>query len=206
MEHELFQSKLKPSVDGALVSGIIRSSSSGLNSHRAAAMELILERSIQDRRKRMLAKAKKNVRPDPTPRPKSGAPDVPTPQVQSSTASQPSSRPLSNDTTGTATSLASAPVKHETSQDSSAHSKPAKKVKVTRREELPADVKKNPSPPDVFVKLACSACGVKQRRNSLWRGLGCGLCSEPWGMDCTGCGTHRARDTDACVRCHRKFK
>jgi len=78
MEHELFQSELKPSVDGALISGMIRSSSSGLHSHRAAAMELILERSIQERRERMLAKAKNSLRPDPTSQPKSGAPDIPT--------------------------------------------------------------------------------------------------------------------------------
>jgi len=74
MEHELFQSELKPSVDGALISGMIRSSSSGLHSHRAAAMELILEKSIQDRRERMLTKAKNSLRPDPAPQLKSGEP------------------------------------------------------------------------------------------------------------------------------------
>ena len=79
MEHELFQSVLKPLVDGALVSSMIRRSSSGLHSHRVAAMELIIERSIQERRETMLANAKKSLRPDPTPQPKTGAQDVPTP-------------------------------------------------------------------------------------------------------------------------------
>jgi len=73
MEHELFQSELKPSVDGALISGMIRSSSSGLHSHRTAAMGLILERSIQERRERMLTKAKNSLRLDPAPQSKSEA-------------------------------------------------------------------------------------------------------------------------------------
>ena len=85
MEHELFQSKLKASVDGALVSEMIRSSSSGLNSHRAAALELIIEKSIQEHRERMTRKAKDSLRPDPTPQPKSEAPNIPTPQAHSPT-------------------------------------------------------------------------------------------------------------------------
>ena len=52
MEYELFRSELKPSVDGALLSKTIRGSSSGENSHRAAVMESIFERSIQERRDR----------------------------------------------------------------------------------------------------------------------------------------------------------
>ena len=74
MEYELFQSELKSSVNGALISGMIRSSSSGLHSHRAAAMELILERSIQDRRERVLAEAKNGLPSDPAPRSESEAP------------------------------------------------------------------------------------------------------------------------------------
>jgi len=75
MEHELFQSELKPSVDGALISSMIRSSSSGLHSHRAVAMASILERSIQERRERTFAKAKDELRPDPAPQPGGGAPN-----------------------------------------------------------------------------------------------------------------------------------
>lgn len=73
MEHELFQSELKPSVDGALISSMIRGSSLGLNSHRAAAMELIIERSIQERRERTFAKAKDELQSDPAPQPGGGA-------------------------------------------------------------------------------------------------------------------------------------
>jgi len=204
MEHELFQSELKSSVDGVLISGMIRSSSSGLNSHRAAAMELILERSIQDRRERVLAEAGKSLRSDPTPQPKSRTPDISTSRVQSS---QLSSQSLPNDTTGTSTSLAWASVKHETSQDSSALSKPVKNVKVARREEPPAGIKTNSSPPEVSVKLACSACGVRQLRNCLRGLVGCGLCTEPYEMKCTGCGTpYRVHNGDACPSCHGKFK
>ena len=84
MEHELFQSKLKSPIDAILISGIIRSSSSSLNSHRMATMELILERTIRERRERMFGKAKNSVRPDPTPQPKraSEVPSIPTPEVQ----------------------------------------------------------------------------------------------------------------------------
>ena len=79
MEHGLFQSRLKPSVDGALVSGIIRGSSSGLNSHRAAAIELILEGSIRERRERMFTKGKNSLRSDSTPQPKGEVPNTSTP-------------------------------------------------------------------------------------------------------------------------------
>jgi len=208
MEHELFRSELKPSADGALIFSMIRSSSSGLHSHRAAAMELILERSIQDRRGRMLAKEENSLRPDPAPQPKSGAQDVSISQVQSSTpatTSQPPSRSLPNDTTGIATSLASASANHEASQDSSAISKPTKEVK-GGDEEPPADVKTNPSPPEVFVELACRMCDIKQPRSSLRNGTGCSLCSVGWCMKCVSCGTLRIGDIDVCTSCHGRFK
>jgi len=75
MEHELFQSELKPSVDGALISNMIRSTSSGLHSHRAVAMASIFGRSIQERRERTFAKAKDELRPDSAPQPGVGAPN-----------------------------------------------------------------------------------------------------------------------------------
>jgi len=208
MEYELFRSELKPSVDGALISSMIRSSSSGLNSHRAAAMELILERSIQDRRERMLAKAKNSLPSDPAPQPKGGAQDVPTPQVKPSTpatALQPPSRSLPNDTTGIVTSLASASANHEASQVSSALSKPTKKVE-GGHEERPANVKTNSSPSEDFVELVCSKCDVRQLRTGLYGGTGCSLCFLPWPMNCTGCGTCRVSGVDACTSCHGKFK
>jgi len=195
-------------VDGALVSSMIRNSSSGLHSHRAATMELILERSIQNRRERMLAKAKNSLRPDPIPQPKSGAPDIPTSQVQSSTPateSRPPSQSLPNDAAGIVTSPTSASANHEAPQDSSAPSKPTKKVE-EKDKEPPADVKMNSSPSDNFVELACRICDVKQPRSSLWVGVGCGLCPMRWLMKCVGCGTVRVHNIDACTSCHGRFK
>jgi len=209
MEHELFRSELKPSVDGTLISSMIRSSSSGVHSHRAAAMELILERSIQERRERMLVKAKNSLRPDPTPQPKSGAPDIPTSQAQSSTpatASQPQSRPLSsNDAIGSATSLASVSAKCDAPQDSSALSKPTKQVK-QRCEEPPADVKMDLSPPEDFVDLVCPVCNVTQLQSGLLCGSACSLCCKAWLMKCAGCGILKFTRANCCTGCHRKFK
>ena len=209
MEHELFQSKLKPLVDDAFVSDIIRSSSSGLNSHRAAAIELILERSIRERRERMLTKAKSRPRPDPTSQPKGGAPDAPTPRAQpptSATASQPSSQQLPNDTTGTATGPTPAPANHKSSQDPPTLSKPAKKAKVARHEEPPADTKTNPSPSENIVELVCRRCHVTKLRSDLWAGIYCSSCPWPWSeTKCFGCGTIRVKNADACTSCHAKF-
>ena len=208
MEHELLQSKLKHSVDSALVSNIIRSSSSGLSPHRTAAMELILERSIQERRERMFTKAKNSLRPDPTPQPKIEVPNTLTPQMQSptpTTASQPPSRSLPDDTTGIVTGVASASANHEALRDSSTVSKPAKKVNAAQREGPPADVKTNLSPSEDFVELACWKCSVKQLRSGLRYGLYCSLCPVP-SMVCVGCGAIRVHDADACNGCHGKFK
>ena len=208
MEHELFQSKLKPSVDGALISDIIRGSSSGLNSYRAVAMELIIERSIQDRRERMFTKAKNNLRPDPSLQPKgtSKAPSISIPEVQPpAPAPQPPSRSLPNDTTEIVTSRASASVNQGTSQDLPA---PSKTVKVALREEPLADVNTNSSSSEDFVELVCLKCGVKKPRSGLLFGLHCGSCPLSWvsTMKCVGCGTIRKHDTEACTSCHKKFK
>ena len=214
MEHELFQSKLKASVDGAFVSDIIRSSSSGLNSHRTAAIELIIERSIRGRHDRTFKKAKNSLRPDPTTQPKGEAPDTLTLQVQSPTptiASQPPSQSLTNGTTGIATSLESASANHEASQESSALSKSVKGVeKVPLREEPPADVKTNLSLSEDFVELACLNCNAKQLRSSLTNNVWCSPCISriqvKCRMKCGGCGVSRFRTADACVKCHKKFK
>ena len=84
MQYELFQSKLKHSVDGALLSDIIRSSSSGRNSHCTAAMELMFERSIHARRERTFTKVEDSLGPDPMPRPMRiyEGPSIPFLQVQ----------------------------------------------------------------------------------------------------------------------------
>ena len=65
MEYELFRSKLKHQADRTLISNIIDSSSSGEHPHRSEAMALVIERSIQERRERMLKK-KRDVPSTPT--------------------------------------------------------------------------------------------------------------------------------------------
>jgi len=214
MEYELFRSKLKPSVDGALISGIIRSSSSGLNSHRTAVMELMIEGSVQERRERMFEKAKNNPRSDLTPQAKrtSVAPSISIPEAQPLApvpALQPPSQSFSNDTTGTVTSLASASAEYEASQDSSGHLKPAKKIEgVARREEPPADVKTNPSPPEDCVELECESCHLKILRGCLFLGTcrQCIFAGNGGKMRCVGCGTTKVYNVDACTGCHRTFK
>ena len=211
MEHELFQSKLKPSVDGTLVSSIIRSSSSGLNSHRTAAMVLILERAIRERRERMFVKAKNSLRPDPTPPLKkvNEVPKISIPEVQSSAPApapvpQPPPQLLPNDTTGIATNLASASVKCEASQDPSVLSKSAK---VARRDEPLADAKTKPPPSEDFVELACQRCHLKRLRSNLRSGIYCRPCSWPFSkMKCVGCGTIRVANVDTCTKCNGRFK
>ena len=211
MEHELFQSKLKASVDGALITDMIRSSSSGLNSHRAATVELILERSIQERRERMIRKAKSSLRPDPTPQPKNEVPKALTSQVQSPTpaaASQPLSRSLPNDTTGIAGNLGWSPFNYRPFPDLPALSKPIRRVEeVARREEPPADVQMNPSSSEDFVELACWKCNVKQLRTDDVYGRPCISGARSWcRMKCTGCETIRLNTVDVCTTCHKKFK
>ena len=211
MEYELFRSKLKPSVDGALVSGIIRSSSSGLNSHRTAAMELIIEGAIQERRERMFEKGKNNLQPDPTPQAKmtSEAPNTSVPEMQlpaPAPAPQPPSQSPPNDsTTGIVTSPASASVKHNASTDSPALSKRKKGIEVARSKKPLADVKPNPSPFEDFVELECESCHLKRSRISLWFGSSCTRCPCTM-VRCVGCGTTRASGIDSCTGCRRKFK
>jgi len=215
MEYELFRSKLKPSVDGALVSGIIRSSSSGLSSHRTAVMELIIEGSIQERRVRMFAEAKNSLRPDPTPQVKitNEAPNISIPEVQPpapAPAPQLPSQSLPNDATDIFTTPASASTKHNASPDSPAPSKRTKGIKVARGEESPADVTTNPSLSEDSVELTCRKCDVRQLRSRLLNGIYCRPCPMVWSngarMECVGCGTIRVGDFDACTGCHHKFK
>jgi len=199
-----------------LVSSIIRSSSSGLHSHRTAVVELMIEGSIQARRERMFAKTKNSLRSDPTHHPKrtseaqnmSSLPEVQPPAP--APASQSPSQSLPSDTTGNVTSPASASAKHNASPDLPALSEPAKKIEgVARGEEPPAVVKKNPSSSEDFVEMACQKCGARQPRSCLWEGIYCRPCPD-WMVDvkmkCVGCGTIRVHDVDTCTGCHRKFK
>ena len=212
MEYELFRSKLKPSVDGALISGIICSSSSGLNPHRTAVIELIIEGSIQERRERMFEKGRNSLQPDPTPQAKrtSDAPNTSIPEVQlPAPVPQPPSQSLPNDAIGIVTSTASASVKHNASPDSSALSGPTKmKTGVARSQKPPADVNTSPSPsgPEDFVELECKGCHSKRSRSSLLGGVYCGRLLCLGNMKCVGCGTTKAGDVNACTGCHRRFK
>jgi len=214
MEYELFRSKLKPSVDSALISSMFRSSSSGLSSHRTAVMELIIEGSIRARRERMFEKGNNSLRPDPTPQAKSisVAPNMPIPEVRPTTpapAPQPPSQSLPNDTTGTVTNLASASAEYKVSKDSSALSGPTKEIKVARSEKSPAGVKMNPSPSEDFVELECEGCHFKRLRSGPFVGtpcLGCLMKGIRTGMKCVGCGTIWVDGVDACTGCHRTFK
>ena len=179
MQHELFQSKLKHSADGALLSGIIRSSSSGQNSHRTAAMELIFEKSIHASRERAFTKVEDSLRPDPTPRSMRACegPSISILQVQSPipfTALQPPPQ-SPNDT-----SIAPASAKYEASQNSQTLSKPAKRTKVTRREEPPAGAKVSASLSKDAVQVVRWKCNVEQSRSNLRHGVYCGRCRLAW--------------------------
>ena len=214
MEHELFQSKLKPSVDGALLSNVIRSSSSGKNSYRTTAMELLFERSIQARRKRAFTKVEE-MRPDPTLQPMMSCetPNTSTAQIQSPTpptALQSTSQSLSNVNTSIVTSPTPAATKHEVSQESPNLPKTPQKVEVTRHEGPPADAKIDASSSEGIMQLVCQRCKVERLRSHPQRGVFCDRC-PPLGwlsqlVKCAGCGTPRVSGVEACTYCHQKFK
>ena len=213
MEHELFQSKLKHSVDGALISNIIRGSSSGGNSHRAAAVELILERSIQEHRKRTSAKIR-TFRPKPTPQLEKSSEElnISIPQVQlpsPSPAPQPRSRSSTMAAIDPSPGFPSVSGKPEASLGSSTLSKSTRDVKVARREKPPADAKTKPPPPsEDTVQLVCGMCGTNQLQSHLRSDLYCSLCPGPWWstMKCVDCGIYRGDDLVACAGCRRRFK
>jgi len=215
MEHELFRSKLKPSVDGALLSNIIRGSSSGGNSHRAAAMELVLERSVQERRQRTSNGGRKGKKSRQTPAPQleksSEEPSISIPQVQSPTPSPAPQLRSQSSTTATIDPSPGVPSvfgKPEASSGSSALSKSARDVKAAQREEPPVDTKTNPPPPsEDTVQLVCRKCGANQSRSHLRSRVYCSFCiGWPRAMKCLDCGIIRSNDVEACTGCYKKFK
>lgn len=207
MEHELFHSKLKPSVDGALISHMIESSSSGKHPHHTAAMVLIFGRSIQERRKRMLAKAKNNTsQPDSASQPKGNdeTSNVPVQQVQPPV---PKPQPLSQPPGFFAKLLVGNVTKPEASSSYPAPSKPAKTTEVAQSEEPPIENKANQHSLEASVELVCMGCGFRQKRNSLGSGIYCITCPRSSSvMRCVGCGTDRAENVKTCTNCHKKFK
>jgi len=216
MEHELFRSKLKPSVDGALLSNIIRGSSSGGNSHRAAAIELVLERSIQERRQRTSNGGRKGRMPQQRPTPQleksDEEPNISIPQVQSaspSPAPQPQSQSSTMATMDPSSVVLSVSGKPEASLGLSTLSESARDVKAAQREEPSVDAKTNPPPPlEDTVQLVCSRCDIEQSRSCLQHGVRCGSCPAFFytTIKCVGCGVPRAGNLVACTGCHRKFK
>lgn len=207
MEHELFQSQLKPSVDGALISHIIESSSSGEHPHRTAAMELIVERSIQERRKRMVKKAKDiTSQTDSTSQSKENCKTLTVP-IQQAQPPAPQPQPPFQPPGFVARYLIRSPTKHEAPSGPSTLLNTAKKTEVTQPEEPRTDTKINQIPSEVLVELVCMSCGVKQQRRSLGSGLYCISCPRSSSvMRCVGCGTNRAENVKLCTHCHRKFR
>ena len=206
MEHELFQSKLKPLVDRALLSDIIESSSTGEHPHRAAAMELILERSIQERLERKLTKVKNSEQPNPAPQPE-GSSETPITPIQKvkPLAPPPASQPPPRQSSGFR--LASLLEGFGEPQDLSTSSKPAGKFKAVRLEEPPADIKANPLSSDVVVELVCGGCRVKRPISRLWSKTHCPSCPTFSDiMRCARCETIRTENVKACTSCHGEFK
>lgn len=203
MEHTLFQSTLKPLVDRALLSDIIGSSSSGEHPYRSAAMVLILERSIQERRERIAAIEKASQPAQPTK--SSEAPRIPIQQAQpTALAPKPPQQPPSNPVSARP---APTPTKYEATPDPPTSSKLAKKVVATRKDGPPTNTTTKPPPPQDTVKLVCVGCRVGYPRSGLWSGIYCPTCPKHSDfMGCIRCGTIRNEAGKACTKCHVKFE
>ena len=203
MEHDLFWSKLKPTVDRTLLFNIIQSSCLGEHSHRTVAMELVLERSIQERRKGVLAKAKDASQPDSTAQHQSS--EVLAPQLRSPTnVPVLASQPPSHSTTSPV--VASASAKTEVPQDPSTLSEPGKETKVAQRVG-PATGSTNVPPSEHTVELACIICGAKVPRANAGRHFFCPGTSG-WtarSFKCVDCGARRVGNADVCTGCRGKF-
>lgn len=148
MEHDLFCSRLKPLVDRTLLFNIIEGSCLGEHPHRAAAMELVLGRSIQQRRERMLVKVKD---PQPDPNMQHQSSEDLTPQLQPPTpATQPPSQSKSKPV------VASASARTEASRGLSTLPEPGKEIKGFQRSEFVPN-----STASLFTKktVKCHRCG-----------------------------------------------
>jgi hypothetical protein len=212
MEHELFQSKLKPSVNDALLSKIIRSSSLGEYSHRAAVMGLVFERSIRERCKRDFAKVEDSLQPDPALQLKGSEPlkvPIPSAEFPIPTPTLPlPPQPSPNASIDVPARPAPSFAIHEAPLHLPTLSKLAQKAnKATRRGGPQANAKANPPPSEDTTQLACSSCGATQRRSDLRYSVGCGSCPALFDMmKCVGCGSVRRGDIEACTGCRRKFE
>ena len=200
MEHDLFWSKLKPSVDRTLLSNIIESSCSGEHSHRTATMELVLERSIQGRCERMSVKGASP--PDPTPQHQSS--EAIASQLPPPTPVSVSTPPLPSQSTSSPV-VAPASAKTEASQGPSTLSELERETKTVQRME-PATSNTNVSPLEHTVELECIDCGAKVPQANTGGHIFCPR-SSGWfhGFKCVGCGARRVRKADVCIGCQRKF-
>ena len=146
MEHDLFWSKLKPSVDRTLLSNIIGNSCSGKHSpyggHGAGP--------IQERLKKMLMKVNDAPQLDPTTQHQGN--EALTPQPPAPT-SQPSSQLTSNPVVVSASANTDAP------QSPSTFSDTRKKIKGVRRK-VPAESGTTNSSSAHTVDLVCSHCSA----------------------------------------------
>ena len=210
MEHELFQSELKPSVDDDLLSKIIRSSSSGENPHRAAAMESIFERSVLERRERVAARVRESLRSEPTPEPKrsnersnnpirSADPPAPVP------APKPvSRRPPKPQSTPRETPQKPVPRPEPTHSISMAEMLGGMGV---HRTSVPNSRMSDSKPSSEGAFLVCSAkgCGGYGGLSGLKDGLYCGICPGRVATHCVNCGDCRSTKVKNCGDCGLKF-
>lgn len=213
MEHQLFQSKLKPLIDGNLLSKIIRSSSSGETPHRTAAMELIFERSVRERRERAVARVRDSLQPDPVPDPRRNEgldapiqpaePPAPTPRPVSRTPSDPRASWFFTSETAHNPKLIPRPkptqraIPVATQVDTGAH-----------RSSMPnmrAHDSDSEAPEETFLKCSIPSCGASLGRKRLKHGLYCRVCSSQKVMRCANCGVRRSKEVKKCGGCGMKF-
>ena len=208
MEYELFRSKLKPLVDCASIINIIEGSSSGEHPHRTAAVGLILERSIEERRKRMLEKVQNSSRQDPTTQPESST-KTPTALISESPAQPlplaiiPVPQPLSQSSSSSI--LTSASAKVEAFPESPTISGPEKEAKIEHKPS--ANTKTDPSS-ERTVKRACYGCGtIEPPTGSHPHDSRCVF--ETYGeppLKCTGCGNWTVGGYNFCINCGGRFE
>ena len=205
MEYELFRSKLKPLVDCASIINIIENSSSGEHPHRTAVVGLILERSIEERLKRMSEKAS---RPDPTFQPKRST-ETPTSPISRVQPLAPISTPqlLSKPPPRSISSLISALI--EASPDPLTPSEPRGGTGAELPEEPPANTKTN-LPDEHTVRLVCCGCNGRVSRLPPCSSHNSPVCpylrhrAPP--LKCAGCETELVRGANSCTNCHGKFE
>lgn len=196
MEYELFQSKLKSSVNRALISNIIESSSSGDHPHHPVAIGLILERSIQGRHKRALEKVKNTPQSTYSSQPEKGT-KTPIAPVPPGKPIAPSPQSSSSSVLTTASTKTEAPPNPPTLSMSGIENE------VDYPKEYPTDTKTIP-PCEHTVKLACGGCGaIMLRPDSCPRRL-CKIFGHP--PKCASCGIEWATNAVVCTHCRGTLK